>query len=282
MPEPYDMGSLALPADSELPALLAAFPHARALRFSDEEFLIRAAEPATTFYLLLRGTCLVEMAPPEPEEDDGEPQEARRHGAEMFTLTATPARPLFVGEMACFGDGLRSASVRSSMNSIAVELNLADLHAILEAFPRLTRTLCEQFSERLSELNRQLSRHREHLMMQARQEFFENGAILFSASEPAARLYQLVDGAVALVDASGEEQLIRPTARRAIFIEPVPYFVGGAYGRTAVARGVVIAVSIAARSREAVVRNFPHLTLDLLAQAHAQDDPVGRHDVQSP
>ena len=276
------MGSLALPADSELPALLAAFPHARALRFSDEEFLIRAAEPATTFYLLLRGTCLVEMAPPEPEEDDGEPQEARRHGAEMFTLTATPARPLFVGEMACFGDGLRSASVRSSMNSIAVELNLADLHAILEAFPRLTRTLCEQFSERLSELNRQLSRHREHLMMQARQEFFENGAILFSAGEPAARLYQLVDGAVALLSPSGEEMLIRPTARRAIFIEPVPYFVGGAYGRTAVARGVVIAVSIAARSREAVVRNFPHLTLDLLAQAHAQDDPVGRHDVQSP
>lgn len=275
------MGSLALPADSELPALLAAFPHARALRFSDEEFLIRAAEPATTFYLLLRGTCLVELAPPEPEEDESDAEDSRQHGAEMFTLTATPARPLFVGEMACFGDGLRSASVRSSMNSIAIELNLTDLHAILETFPRLTRTLCEQFSERLTELHGQLSRHRQHLVMQAKQEFFENGAVLFSAGEPAARLYQLVDGAVALLNATGEEQLIRPAGRRAVFVEPLPYFVGGAYGHTAVARGMVIAVSIAARSREAVVRNFPHLTLDLLAQAHAQDDPAGRHGIQS-
>lgn len=265
MSEPYDLASLSLPPDSELPLLAAQFPHASVLRFADEEFLVRAGDRAASFFLLLRGTCVVELAPPEPEEDDILGR-APQHGADVFTLTATPARPLFVGEMACFGDGLRSASVRSSMNSVAMELDLDDLHAILETFPRLTRTLCEQFSERLIDLNGQLGRHRKQLRMQAEQRFVEPETVLFRTGDAATLLFQLVDGMVALRYPHGEEVRLQPKGGRAVFIEPYPYFVQGHHACSAIAMTHGIVVAIADASREAVVRNFPHLTLDLLNQ----------------
>lgn len=268
MPQPYDIASLALPGDSEIPALLQAFPQAEVLRFGDEELLIRAGAEEEHFYLLLRGTVIVELPPPEPEDapapavDDAPPP--RHHGSEISLLTATPAKPLFLGEMACFGSGLRSAHVRSSMNSVALRLSTASLHRLLETFPSLTRTLCEQFSERLLELNEQLRRYRDVLFMKAEQQFFEPGHVLFEAGQEAALLYQLVDGAVTL---SGEtEETLRPGRSGAVFIEPLAYFRGSPHTRTATAKTQVIAVSIAAASREAVVRNFPHLMLQLFQQ----------------
>ena len=268
MPEPYDIANLSLPADSEIPALLATFPEAVALRFGDEELLVRAWDPGHEFFRLRRGTCIVEMAPPEPEESD-EPSR-RRPGNELFTLTATPAHPLFVGEMACFGDGLRSASVRSSMNSVAVRFEPGTLHHILENFPRLTRTLCEQFSARLIDLNEQLRRHRQQLLMKAEQVFFEAGTVLFCEGEEAELLFQLVDGSVALSHADGGEEMLRPMGGKPVFIEPIPYLTAAPHERTATARSMVIAVSIASQSRDAVVRNFPHLTLELLRHATAK------------
>jgi len=265
LPEPYDIANLALPEDSELPALLARFPEAKAMRFGDEELLVRAWDPGQEFFLLLRGTCIVEMAPPEPE--DAEEQRHRRPGSEIFTLTATPANPLFVGEMACFGDGLRSASVRSSMNSVAVRFEPGTLHHILENFPRLTRTLCEQFSSRLIDLNEQLRRHRQQLLMKAEQVFFEAGNVLFHTGAPSDFLYQLVDGSVVLTGPDGAEETLRPTGGRPVFIDPIPYLSATPYQRTATAKSMVIAVAIESRSREAVVRNFPHLTLELLRLA---------------
>lgn len=271
MPESYDISNLTLPEDSEIPALLAAFPEAKALRFGDEELLVRAWDAGQEFFLLLRGTCIVEMAPPEPEESSTPSH--RRPGSEIFTLTTTPAHPLFVGEMACFGDGLRSASVRSSMNSVAIRFEPGTLHHILENFPRLTRTLCEQFSSRLIDLNEQLRRHRHQLLMKAEQVFFEAGTVLFRAGEEADLLFQLVDGSVILSAPDGTEEILRPNGGKPVFMEPIPYFTGTRHARTATARSMVIAVSIEARSREAVVRNFPQLTLDLLRQATNADAP---------
>ena len=264
MPEPFDIATLALPEDSEIPALLAAMPNVEVQRFGDEELLARAHEPARHFFLLMRGTCLVELPPPEPEQ--AEETLRRRPGSEIFTLTATPARPLFVGEMACFGDGLRSASVRSSMNSVAIRLDVDDLRRILEEFPRLTRTLCEQFSERLLELNEQLRRHRQQLMMQAEQVFIEAGYEFFQAGDAPGPLYQLVDGAVILTASDGTQETIRPATGKPVFIDPLPYFTGAPQPRSAKAKTSVIAVAIDPRSRDAVVRNFPQLTLDLLRQ----------------
>ncbi len=272
MSEPYDLASLSLPPESELPALAARFPHAAVLRFGDEELLVRAGDLATSFFLLLRGTCIVELSAPEPEEEDNTPGQTPQHGNDVFTLTATPARPLFVGEMACFGDGLRSASVRSSMNSVAMELEIDDLHAILEQFPKLTRTLCEQFSERLIDLNAQLGRHRKQLRMQAEQLFLEPEAVLFQAGDAATRLFQLVDGLVVLKYTNGHDMKLQPKGGRPVFIEPYPYFVQGNHDCTAIALSHGIVVAIADSSREAVVRNFPHLTLDLLNQ-HAAGQP---------
>jgi CRP-like cAMP-binding protein len=289
MPQPYDIRALELPPESEMLALLREFPDAQVLRFGDEELLVRAGSECDAFFLLLRGTVIVELPPPPPEgaqqqepqeepqqqEPQEEPQQQepqeepppRHHGSEISVLTATPGKPIFLGEMACFGGGLRSAHVRSSMNSVAIKLPTEHLHPMLEHFPRLTRTLCEQFSERLLELNEQLRKYRDVLFMKAEQRFFEAGETLFKAGQPADQLFQLVDGTVSLSGAPDEE--VRPGRGGAIFLEPLPYFSGQAHQRTATAKNMVIAVSIALSSREAVVRNFPYLMLQLFEQATA-------------
>jgi hypothetical protein len=86
------------------------------------------------------------------------------------------------------------------------------------------------------------------------------------AGDSAGALYQLVDGAVILTDADGAEEVLRPSGGKPVFIDPLPYFTGVPQPRTARAKTSVIAVAIDPRSREAVVRNFPQLTLDLLRQ----------------
>lgn len=267
MPQPYDIRALELPPESEMLALLREFPDAQVLRFGDEELLVRAGSECDAFFLLLRGTVIVELPPPPPEGAQQQEPPPRHHGSEISVLTATPGKPIFLGEMACFGGGLRSAHVRSSMNSVAIKLPTEHLHPMLEHFPRLTRTLCEQFSERLLELNEQLRKYRDVLFMKAEQRFFEAGETLFKAGQPADQLFQLVDGTVSLSGAPDEE--VRPGRGGAIFLEPLPYFSGQAHQRTATAKNMVIAVSIALSSREAVVRNFPYLMLQLFEQATA-------------
>jgi len=259
MPQPYDIADLALPEDSEMLAVLRDFPHAETLRFGDDEFLVRAGDKGAEFYLLIRGTCLVELPPPSGEDDS-----ERRPGNELTVLTATPDAPVFVGEMACFGDGLRSASVRSSMNSVAVKLLPPDLHDLLMKFPNLTRTLCEQFSRRLEDLNERLREHRQHLNMKADQRFVEPGAVLFERGQPARKLYQLVDGVVEIEDAEGRTEQLRPGRGEMTFVDAHAFFSQGDYTVTAKAVSMVIAIGIDASSREAVVRNFPHVVLRLL------------------
>ncbi|MBI1318111.1 MAG: cyclic nucleotide-binding domain-containing protein [Candidatus Hydrogenedens sp.] len=262
MPDTFDISSLGLPPESEILAVLARFPHAKALRFSDDELLVRAGHKGEEFYLLIRGTCLVELPPPSPEEH----QDKRQPGNELSILHASPEKPVFVGEMACFGDGLRSASVRSSMNTVALRLEPEDLHTMLERFPKLTRALCEQFSERLQDLNDRLRRHRAHLAMRAEQRFIEPGALLFERGKPGDTLYQLVDGAVEIEHEDGTTEVLRPGRGEMSFLDARCYFTGGNHTQTARAKSMVIAVAVAPESREAVVRNFPHLLLRLLGE----------------
>jgi len=261
MPEAYDIAGMGLPPESEILEVLACFPHAKALRFCDDELLVRAGQKGEEFYLLIRGTCLVELPPPNPEEH----QDKRQPGNELSILNATPDSPVFVGEMACFGDGLRSASVRSSMNTVAVRLDPGDLHVLLERFPKLTRALCEQFSQRLQDLNDRLRRHRAHLAMRAEQRFIEPGTVLFERGAPGATLFQLVDGTVELENADGTIETLRPGRGEMSFLDPLAYFTGAPHTQTARAKNMVIAVAVAQESREAVVRNFPHLALKLLS-----------------
>ena len=260
MPEPFDLGDLGLPEDSEIHALLAACPDIEPVCFRDQEYLIRAVSSsgadatAADIFLLLRGSCLAEQ-PDAPEE--------RTPGHELAIIEGRPGAPVFVGEMAYLGGGYRTASVRSAMCTWALRLEPKHLDTILEGFPGFTRILCGQFCVRLAEANQLLKRYQAETRMAVERRFLAAGEVLFRDGEPADPLYQLVDG-VLLRSVGRSEEEIRPAAGCCL-IEPRPYFADGVRESTVRAKGPAVLVGMARSSKRAVVRNFPGLVLDLLS-----------------
>ena len=112
MPEACDLALLALPEASELRRLCTRCPDIEALRFREGECFIREGEEDRDVYLVLDGAFVVEKAPAEP---GGRP-------AMLAGVSCEPGAPVFVGEMAYLGTGLRSASVRRSGSSHALRL----------------------------------------------------------------------------------------------------------------------------------------------------------------
>jgi len=265
MPKQADLGDLEIPGNTELPALLAACPGAEVLRFHDQEYLIQAEDPgehgarAGDVFLVLRGSCLV--------EHPGAPQQ-RKPGSELAVIEGTPDRPVFAGEMAYLGGGYRTASVRSAMNTWAVRLKPQHLDTIIERFPSFTRILCGQFCKRLREANELLKRHQANTAMAFDQVSLAPGDILFRAGDPAERLHQWIEG-VLVFEAGGARETIPgdPGAPgpAPLFIEARPYFLDGVHQGTVRAKSQAIVLAIHKASKQAVVRNFPDLVLDLLA-----------------
>ncbi|MBL7645392.1 MAG: hypothetical protein JNK74_04280 [Candidatus Hydrogenedentes bacterium] len=253
MPEPFDLNTIDLPPDSEIHALRAACPDIESLRFANDEFLIHSSEPGQDIFLLLRGHCLVEQ-PDAPRE--------RTPGNELAVINAEPHAPVFLGEMAYLGEGLRSASVRSVMATFTLRLKPTHLDTIMDHFPGFTRVLCRQFALRLREANVFIKRYQTNNTMAVEQRFLSPGETLVDAGDPADKLFQLVDG-VLLVKGDPDTP-VRPSDDGPVFIGTRPFFRGGTHEKRVVAKTPAIIVSLGKSREAAIIRNFPELALEMI------------------
>jgi len=194
MPDTYSVTDVSLPENSEIPALLRAFPEIRPVRFRNDEFLMRAGDTCLEIFLLLRGGCLV--------QHPGAPA-GRAPGHDLAVLEATPDAPVFAGEMAYLGNGRRSASVRSVLSTWALRLEPRHIDAIIEGYPCLTRILCRQFALRLQETDEALHLFQTECVMDLKHVFLAPGERLFDRDTPADMLYQLIEGRLRLRGADG-------------------------------------------------------------------------------
>jgi CRP-like cAMP-binding protein len=252
---PLDRGDLALPPGTEVARLLASHPDIMAERFADEELLIRSGENDDDIFMLLQGACLVEQ-PDAPER--------RRAGDAVAVLEAAPDAPVFVGEMAYLGRHPRSAGVRSVMAVTALRMKPAHLDAIITGYPGLTRILCRQFAERLRETNQHLHALRSRMALHPEALHLECGESLFTAGEPATRLYQLVEGA--LECGKGHAWCrIAQTPGTPCFLEARAFLARSTWPVSARAQTRCVVLVHGEKSRAALVRNYPELVLEFLA-----------------
>jgi len=253
MATPFDLKELSFPEGSEIPGLLEQCPDIDALRFSDEEYLVKEGEEGDSIYLLLRGSVLVEKGIAAPG--------APRSNA-VAVITCKPESPAFIGEMAYFGAGARTASVKSAAASYALRLTSAHLDTLIEHFPALTRIICRQFTRRLSEMNQAVEKYRAQMTMNMEQVIKSPGETVFTAGAPADVLYQLVDGTVTLTEGAEVVTLTQDSGHMG-FIEPGPFFAGKQRLTTCAAKTPAILIAFSKDTMAGVARNFPELLLDL-------------------
>ncbi len=246
MPKPFDISQLNV-TETEIPNLLEACSDSRLLHYDDGEYLFCEDEETTEVYAILRGAFVVEQ----------------KSGAAGLQAIAThhneEDNPCFVGEMSYLGAGARTASVRSSGATYAIELKPSHLETIIERFPHFTRILCQQFSERLKEANDELKDIVATNAVPVAQVDVMAGETIVTQGEPADRLYQLIWGDVQW------EQDNQPVSGRPVmdFIEPGAYFCDLPHSVTVRAKTEVCLVAIEKATKEAVVRNYPQLILKL-------------------
>jgi CRP-like cAMP-binding protein len=246
MPRPFDTAQLET-TDSEIGRLLECCSDAERLCFDDGEYFFQEDEARDEVYMVLRGAFVVE-------------QHNGKGDREIIASQCVGGdEPCFVGEMAYFGGGSRTAAVRSSGASFALVLKPKHMDAILGSFPSLTRTFCSQLSMRLKETNDTLKRITANNAMQASQVNLEEGEILVRQGDTPDRLYHLLFGDLAW-EVDGE-QVMGGTFQE--FVEPAAYLSGRPYEVTVRAKSPTCLVAIEQGSRQAVVRNYPELILQL-------------------
>lgn len=253
MPEPFDVHTIELPEDSEVHALLRDFPDIGGVRFANDEFVVHGEDTEMDIFLLLRGNCLVEQADAARE---------RTPGSELAVLRADPDAPVFVGEMAYLGGGYRTAAVRSVMATHALRLKSTHLDHIIDKLPDMTRILCRQFARRLSEANNFIKSFQKKNTMDVSQRFLGPGDVLVEVGTPVKILYQVVDGCLAETGAGSA--VFHPADTTPVFVHPESFFSESPHPHTVVARVQTIVVGLGVARKEAVVRNFPELALQLL------------------
>lgn len=255
MPEPFEIATFDLPADSEIHALIAACPGITGVRFTNDEFVVHGTDTAQDVYILLRGNCLVEQ-PDAPRE--------RTPGNELAIISAEPDAPVFVGEMAYLGGGFRSASVRSVLNCFTLRLAPEHLDTIIDRLPGLTRILCRQFARRLSEANVFIKNFQRLSAMDVSQRMMAPGETLVEAGAPADTLFQLIDGL--LVEEGPTPRRIKPAGDAPVFVGVRPFFAAGRHPHTIVARTPAIVLGLGRSRIDAVIRNFPELALQIIQE----------------
>ena len=171
--------------------------------------------------------------------------------------------PCFVGEMAHFGGGARSASLRCSGPTYVLDVPSGAVDTIMQDYPGLTQILCKQLASRLQEANEALTHGSEQLAMDVKQLDVAAGEVVVRAGEPADVLYQLLVGSLIV---EGAERPMKPRELPMKFIDPEPYFADGCHQQTILARTNVMLVGIQKSSRLAAIRNYPELMMRLTHQ----------------
>lgn len=246
MPKAFDISQLDI-TDSEISRLLERCSDVGRLFFSDGEYLFREGEEGGEIFVVLKGAFAVEQ-----KNGHAEQEIIASHCIEDDV-------PCFVGEMAYFGDGHRTASIRSSGATFALELKPEHLDVILGNFPALTRIFCRQLSMRLKETNDILKKITAGNALQTSPVNLDEGEILFQQGDAPDRLYHLLFGDL-VWELNGERV---PGGTVQEFIEPAAYLAGTPYPVTVRAKSPTCLVAIEKGSKQAVVRNYPELILQL-------------------
>jgi len=250
MPKPFDISQLNV-TETEIPKLLEACHDSHLLRFEDGEYLFCEDDESSEVYAILRGAFVVEQ----------------KSGAAGLQAIAThhneEDNPCFIGEMSYLGAGARTASVRSSGVTYAIQLKPSHLEIIIEKFPSFTRILCQQFSARLKEANDELKEIVATNAVPVAQVDVKTGEAIITQGAPADRLYQLIWGDLQW------EQDGQPIPGHPVmdFVEPGAYFCDQPHCVTVRAKTAACLVAIEKSTKEAVVRNYPQLILKLFKDA---------------
>lgn len=146
MPTQRPLSQLKAEALDEIKALMAARHDITPLAFKAGERIIREGDRSQYVYVVLEGAYRVEQAA-------GEPSEAP---AVLANVTCDPGSFTVIGEMACLGDDVRTASVIATAPTRVLCLKPAHIDAIIEECPRLTSVLLRQFATRLFEANQRI------------------------------------------------------------------------------------------------------------------------------
>ena len=256
MPQPYDIAILHLEDSPEALRLVAQYPDIAALSFGDGEYLVREDEDSQAIFIVLKGALVVEQA-------------SSAGGAAPVILACIMAEPenlALVGEMAYLGTQRRAASVRSSGRTHTLCLAPHHIEGILAGFPGLTRLICKQFSQRLQETDKALRSLQSRFFLAPLQRLGNPGEVLFTQGDPAGPLFQLVAGSLRL-DGPDGARMVTPLDLPQGFLEPAVFLAGGRHTRTATVEDMAFLVMVPAANREAWVRCYPELVLEILVRA---------------
>ncbi|WP_005034419.1 cyclic nucleotide-binding domain-containing protein [Holophaga foetida] len=253
MPDTFDVSHFNLDEGTELPALLSQCPDIEPRVYRDGEYLMREGEESQELFIVLDGAYVVARAP----------EVRRAQPTILATVTVDPCLPSIVGEMAYFGTQRRSASVRSSGRTLALCLKQHHIEVIVEQFPALLRIIFRQLAQRLIETNDNLKDLQSRFSLAPEKRMADAGDVLFSAGEPADKLFQLVMGEVRLEGEEGS-RLVRPDDLPHGLLELEAYLRKRPHRVSATVEGMAFVLVVDADRREAVVRSYPQLALGLL------------------
>jgi CRP-like cAMP-binding protein len=251
MPDLLDIAALDLASDPELGPLMAACPDIALLRFRDGELLVIEGEDSQDLFIVRKGGLVVEKAM------------ANGVSRPLAQIDCRPEAPVIIGEMAYFGAQRRTATVRAVGACQALHLKPSHLDIIMAGFPGLTRILCRQFTTRLKESNEELRDLKAGFDLGASPRMAQPGEVLLQAGERASVLLQLTMGSVR----SGEGEhstIVRSEDLPGGFLGLETFLRGGAHLVTATAEEACFLAVINADRREAFLRTYPALVLDVL------------------
>ena len=105
--------------------------------YAKHDFIVREGDPGSTFFILVKGSVSVCRIIPDGRE----------------TILAILKEGDFFGEMAMFDSSLRSASIKTLTEVEVGAIRQADFLVLLDANPRIGRSLVIALSERLRAAN---------------------------------------------------------------------------------------------------------------------------------
>lgn len=253
MPEPFDLATLDTTLEPGIKAFVEANPGVEPVAFRDGEHLVTEGEDSQELFVLLHGALVVER-----ESAPGAPPA-------VLACISSEDGPAIVGEMAYLGSLRRTATVRASGFSRLLRLQPAQVDAIIEGCPELTRVICRQFSLRLQETLGAFTRLQARFALNPARRMAQDGEVLFRRGEPATGLHQLLAGTVRL-EGEGGARTVTPEATPQGFVDLEPFLAGGIHRETATVDGMAFLSVMGPGDREALVRCFPDQVLAILGK----------------